>query len=688
MKKIINFRILFFCFVTFALAIFFANELLSGSIFHIIFFVGSILIFALISIKRKAVKKFACVCLAFILGICTFLIGYNNFEGKIFVGEQTISGRVSNVQSYVGYQRVVLTNVKINGDNEKNITATISGTELDLGTQIEFIGEIETITQFSLGEYSSFAYKNGAPYFCKIDNDDITLSTTTKLTIGESFRQSVKNLLLKNMPKESANLAYSMLFGDKSSLDKEISESFRVSGIAHALAVSGLHVGFLIGVVNFILNRLKAKPWVRLLVASVVLLFYCYLCNFSPSVVRATVMSIVMLSAAALGRQYDILNSLSLSGIVILLIRPMSVFDAGFQLSFMSVLCIALLAKPTQALFAKLKLPKFVSSPLALTICVQIGILPFIAKYYTSVSLLSVVTNFICIPLFQVAFVMLVILIICTLIIPALGIFLTPVHWLLSIIIKITKLIANVSSSVINLVALDFAGIISFYIGMFIVSGFVMMQKTYKTIVCSALFIFSLIYGILLGLPKKYDNLNIMQVDNNNSQYSLIISNNQSILIGDFKDIEQLVKFLKRGRIKTVDYVIMPTESENELLNNFYDDYDVDKVIHFGEDYSGKNLNVKYVITRTKPVAIEIEIDGYKIMYVNDKLEQIDEEILNYYIDNVNILLNSQYALSITNVDYRVSQSSLVMPQEETQDLNNWIFNLKNGDLKRIWSLN
>lgn len=223
---------------------------------------------------------------------------------------------------------------------------------------------------------------------------------------------------------------------------------------------------------------------------------------------------------------------------------------------------------------------------------------------------------------------------------------------------------------------------------MFIVSGFVMMQKTYKTIVCSALFIFSLIYGILLGLPKKYDNLNIMQVDNNNSQYSLIISNNQSILIGDFKDIEQLVKFLKRGRIKTVDYVIMPTESENELLNNFYDDYDVDKVIHFGEDYSGKNLNVKYVITRTKPVAIEIEIDGYKIMYVNDKLEQIDEEILNYYIDNVNILLNSQYALSITNVDYRVSQSSLVMPQEETQDLNNWIFNLKNGDLKRIWSLN
>lgn len=688
MKKIINFRILFFCFITFALAIFFANELLSGSIFHIIFFVGAILIFALISIKRKAVKKFACICVAFILGICTFLIGYNSFEGKKFVGEQTITGRVSNIQNYTGFQRVVLTKVKINGVNEKNITATISGTELELGTQIEFLSEIETVTQFSLGEYSSFAYKNGAPYYCSLERDDIILSSQTKLSIGESFRQNVKNLLLNNMPKETANLAYSMLFGDKSSLDSEISQSFRVSGIAHALAVSGLHVGFLIGVVNFILNRLKAKPWVRLLVASIVLIFYCYLCNFSPSVVRATVMSIVMLSAAALGRQYDILNSLALSGIIILLISPMSVFDAGFQLSFMSVLCIALLAKPTQALFAKIKLPKFVSSPLALTFCVQIGILPFIAKYYTSVSLLSVITNFICIPLFQVAFVMLVIIIICTFIIPGLGIFLVPVHWLLSVIIKITKLIANVSYSIINLVALDFAGIISFYIGMFIVSGFVMMQKTYKAIVCSALFIFSLLYGLLLGTPKRYDEFNIMQIDNKNSQYSLIVSNNQSILIGDFKEIEQLVKFLKRGRIKTIDYVIMPTESENEFLNNFYDDYKVSKVIHFGEDYSSNNLKVNYVITRTKPVAIQIIIDGYNIMYVNKKLEQIDEEILNYYIDNVNILLNSQFALSITNVDYRVSPAYLYMPHKEIQELNNFIFKLKNGELKKLWSLN
>lgn len=688
MKKIINFRTIFFCFITFALAIFFANELLSGSFFHILFFVAILLIFAFVSIKRKAVKNFICICVSFVLGICSFLIGYNSFQGRVFVGEHSIVGRISNIQSYTGYQRVVLTNVKIDGNKEKNISAIISGTELDLGVQIEFVCEIETIKQFSLGEYSSFAYKNNAPYFCNIKSDNIVLSTQTNLTIGESFRLSVKNLLLKNMPKETANLAYSMLFGDKSNLDSEISESFRVSGIAHALAVSGLHVGFLIGVVNFILNKFKAKPWLRLLLASFVLLFYCYLCNFSPSVIRATVMSIVMLSASALGRQYDILNSLAFSGLVILLIRPMSVFDAGFQLSFMSVLCIALLAKPTQALLAKIKLPKFISSPLALTTCVQIGILPFIAKYYTSVSLLSVVTNFICIPLFQVAFVMLVVIIICALVLSWLGIFLVPVHWLLTIIIKITKLIAGVSSSIINLVAIDFAGIISFYFGMFIVSGFVMMQKTYKAIICSALFIFSLLYGILLSIPKKYNDLNIMQIDNIESQYTLVISNDRSILIGDFKDIEQLVKFLKRGRIKQIDYVIMPTETENELLNNFYDDYNVNKVIHFGEDYTLDDLQVTFIVTRTKPVAIELLIDGYKIIYINKELEQIDEEILNYYVENVNILINSQYALSITNVDYRVSYNSLIMPYNEKQELNNWIFKLKNGELKKIWSLN
>lgn len=688
MKKIINFRILFFCFICYALAIFFAKDILSGSIFHIIFFLILFGIIIFLSIKRKTLKNFLAISLAFIAGFCAFFIDYNNFNGNIYIGEQEVTGRISNVKNYYGYQRVLLTNVKISNKKEKNIIAIVGGSDLQIGDKIYFASEIETVKQFSLGEYNNYAYKQNAPYFLSISQDEITNSVKTNLKIKEKLKISIKDLLLENMPEDSANLAYGMLFGDKATLNKDISESFRISGIAHALAVSGLHVGFLVAIINYVLNKCKTKPWLRLFIVFVILISYCYLCDFSPSVIRATLMCLILLCAGALGRQYDILNSLSIAGFVLLIFRPLSVFDAGFQLSFMSVLSIALLNKPTQLLLKKLKFPKFLYQPLALTLCVQIGILPFIAKYYTSMSLLSVFTNLLCIPLFQLAFIMLIIFLTLSLMIPSLGVFLIPVHWVLSIIIKVAKFITSISSSIINLVAIDFSGIIAFYIGMFIVSGYVMLGKKSKTIICLCLFIFSLFYGVFLGLPKRYQDLNIMQIDSNSSQYSLILSQNKSYLIGDFKDVEQVYKFLKRARINKLDCLITTSEDEGGLINEVCNNYHVKNVVLYNHSFNDGNISINFIATRTKTNIIEVCTKEYVILYATEKIMQADAEIIEFNYPNINIFINWQEAQLVDNVDFKICENKLLVPWKSYTNLNNWAIKIKNGELKHLWNLN
>ena len=110
-------------------------------------------------------------------------------------------------------------------------------------------------------------------------------------------------------------------------------QNFRYGGIAHIFAVSGLHIGVIYGLLYGILRRLRVKGFVRLPVVFAALLFYCGVCGFSPSSVRALVMCTVLMIADAAGYAYDRLNSVSAASLVVLVINPVYLFSVGFQLS-------------------------------------------------------------------------------------------------------------------------------------------------------------------------------------------------------------------------------------------------------------------------------------------------------------------------------------------------------------------
>ncbi len=130
--------------------------------------------------------------------------------------------------------------------------------------------------------------------------------------------------------ERTAGLLKSMILGDKSSLDAEIKELYQENGIAHVLAISGLHVSLL----GLGLYRLLRRGTGHFLLAGiptiVLLLAYGYLTGTSVSTVRAVVMCVLFILAEILGRTYDMLTGLALSGLLITVLMPLQLRQSAF----------------------------------------------------------------------------------------------------------------------------------------------------------------------------------------------------------------------------------------------------------------------------------------------------------------------------------------------------------------------
>ena len=123
--------------------------------------------------------------------------------------------------------------------------------------------------------------------------------------------------MTQGLSNTNANLAYSSIFGDRSELDEETYDYFKLSGVAHLLAVSGLHVGILVLILNKVFDGLRLKRWLKLIFLSIMLILYSYLCGFTTSVVRASIMAICLVGARTLFKEYDSLSSKGVAGIIL-----------------------------------------------------------------------------------------------------------------------------------------------------------------------------------------------------------------------------------------------------------------------------------------------------------------------------------------------------------------------------------
>ncbi len=204
-----------------------------------------------------------------------------------------------------------------------------------------------------------------------------------------------------------------LLIGDRSSVTPEIKDVFNRIGIAHLLAISGLHIGIVATLAflafRFILARsqrvlLVAWPTKGAALLSLFpVLFYGFLAGMSPSTQRAVIMVTVFLMALLFDKERDTINTLALAALVILIISPTALFEISFQLSFTAVFAILYMLKHLPfvielrggppALYKRLALFLFVSAAAIL------GTLPITLYYFNQTSLIGVLTNCIMVPL-------------------------------------------------------------------------------------------------------------------------------------------------------------------------------------------------------------------------------------------------------------------------------------------------
>ncbi len=210
-------------------------------------------------------------------------------------------------------------------------------------------------------------------------------------------RRAFEGVLRRTLPPAKAALLSGLLFGTRGDLPPEIAKDFRDAGVYHILAVSGSNVAFIALPTLGLARRLRFTRRGAAVVTALVVVFYVYLTGASPSVVRAGVMAVVALGPGVFGRRGDSCTSLAAAGMLLLVANPLSLFDAGFQLSFGATLGILALYRPIRERLGRL--PAWLAAGLAVTVAAQLAVLPISLYYFNGISLVSLVANLAVIPL-------------------------------------------------------------------------------------------------------------------------------------------------------------------------------------------------------------------------------------------------------------------------------------------------
>ena len=210
---------------------------------------------------------------------------------------------------------------------------------------------------------------------------------------------------------EQAPLAKAVMLGHRAGLDAELRQNFSRAGLAHLMAVSGMHVGFLLLPFWFVIPvfwRMKHGAWLGLGCIFLLLWLYAGITGFSPSVQRASVFAFFVAMARLFRYQRDPVNLTGLAALLILLIDPASLFLIGFQMSFAAVLTIFTLLPVLQRLFDPKKRHLWYAKLTSLTLlsfCIQFALMPVLLHRFNEFSLIGPVMNTLAAPVTQVVFI-------------------------------------------------------------------------------------------------------------------------------------------------------------------------------------------------------------------------------------------------------------------------------------------
>lgn len=242
------------------------------------------------------------------------------------------------------------------------------------------------------------------------DQNEIKISTSIEKDIwyytAQLRARIIGNLEKHNFHNNELNVAAALIMGQQQDISQEIIKDYQYAGAVHILSVSGLHIGFIMLFITFILKPFpnsKRGAFIKLIITLLSLTLFGILAGLAPSVLR----SVTMFSFVAIGlflrRSVNIYHTLLVSILLILLFQPSFLFDVGFQLSYIALFFILWL-QPLLAMLwhPKNKITKYFWDILTVSFAAQIGTLPLSIYYFHQFPGLFFITNLIVIPFLSV----------------------------------------------------------------------------------------------------------------------------------------------------------------------------------------------------------------------------------------------------------------------------------------------
>lgn len=287
------------------------------------------------------------------------------------------------------------------------------------------------------------------------------------------YADALRNRILGNLQKAHFNptqlaVIAALILGQQQDISPEILHDYQFAGAIHILSVSGLHVGFILLFLNFVLDRLpktRATAVVKLCIIWCALWGFAVLAGLSPSVIR----SVTMFSFVALGmhlkRQTNIFHTLLVSMLLILLFEPSFLFDIGFQLSYLALFFILWL----QPIFLKWYNPKnklldYLWQLLTVSFAAQIGTLPLSLYYFHQFPGLFFVTNLVIIPFLGIIMGLGVVVMLLAALNWVPAVLAVPLEWSIAVLNKIIGWIASVESFIFEDIPFNAAMLASGYL--------------------------------------------------------------------------------------------------------------------------------------------------------------------------------------------------------------------------------
>lgn len=502
----------------------------------------------------------------------------------------------------------------------------------NLGDTIEVNGTLEKPNNNTIPNtfnYKKYLYHKRIEYILKINN-------LRKVKNNKNIPIKIKNYILKRIENIKNNkYLYAFILGKSSYIDIESYNNYKINGVTHLFALSGLHVSLFSSIVLYILNKLKLNEKVTFTITGIFLITFSFIASFTPSILRATIFFIL----SSINKIYYFFikpkNLLYLTFVILIIINSFYIFDTGFILSFTITYFILLMNE-------KITIEGNIKSILIVSILSFLSSLPIIINLSYEINIIGFINNIFFIPL------------VTNIIFPfSLIVVLIPkLSFILFILTRVMEKVSAFSSTIFN-ITLYFQRLSYIEIFIYYVLLILSIKKNKKVLILLLILVF-----ILYIKPNFNKNTYVYFIDVGQGDSALIITeNNKSILIDTGGKLSykteswkqknkeynlmssSIIPFFKSIGLKKIDYLFITHGDADhagyalELLNNF-------KIINKYTNKGRKNTLEKKLNINSLEESY-LKIDNIEIYSLNNNIynnENKDSLVLLIKIYNKNFL--------------------------------------------------